>query len=73
MDMIKILQQDGASIKISRFTNNSIIHTGSFSLSLNIRTMNTLMSKGLIEFKETTLNHIIYILTDAGKTIKIPE
>ena len=73
MDMIKTLQQDGANIKVSRFTNNSFIDTNQFSLKLNMRTMDVLIDKGLIEFKETTLNHNVYILTDAGKTIKIPE
>jgi len=73
LDMIKTLQQDGASIKVSRFTNNSFIDTNQFSMKLNMRTMDVLISKGLIEYKETTLNHNIYRLTEAGKNIKIPE
>lgn len=73
LDMIKTLQQDGASIKVSRFTNNSIIDTNQFSMKLNMRTMDVLINKGLIEDKETTLNHNIYRLTEAGKKIKIPE
>lgn len=73
LDMIKTLQQDGASIKVSRFTNNSFIDTNQFSMKLNMRTMDVLISKGLIEYKETTLNHNIYCLTEAGKKIKIPE
>jgi hypothetical protein len=73
IDLVKTLQQDGANIKVSRFTNNSFIDTNQFSMKLNMRTMDVLIDKGLIEFKETTLNHNVYLLTDAGKSIKIPE
>lgn len=73
VDMIKTLRNPDASVMVGRFSNNSIIDEGKFSLKLNGQTFDALVKKQIIEFKRQTLNHNIYGLTELGRTMLLPE